>query len=143
MSKKNLIIAIIFVLLSLLSLFVPLSCSAAPVYTMTEAELAQLETNLKKLETINQQSQAELMTLKIQLTESREALAKAKQQSEMLTQQLATLKTNSEKQEALLQTANESLKQYETEMKEKQNNLKLQRNIAYAVIAFFIYREMK
>ena len=139
--RKKIVITVIF--LSLLSLFVPLYCSAAPVYTMTEQELTRLETNLKKLETINQQSQAELATLKSQLTISTQALNEAKKESQRLAQQLATLKTNSEKQEALLQIANESLKQYESEMKEKQNNLKLQRNIAYAVIAFFIYRELR
>lgn len=136
MSKKNLLIAFILVLLSLLWLFVPhTSCEAAD-YTITEAELTQLENNLTQLETINNQSQQESKMLREQLTE-------AKKQLTMLTQQLNELRAASEKQEQLLQTANQSLEQYAQEEKAKQRSLKRQRNIAYIIAAGLLYAAVK
>ena len=132
MSKKNLLIAFILVLLSLLWLFVPhTSCEAAD-YTITEAELTQLENNLTQLEAINNQSQQESKML-------REQLAEAKKQLTMLTQQLNELKADSEKQEQLLQTANQSLEQYAKEEKVKQRSLERQRNIAYIIAVGMMY----
>ena len=129
---------IILLLACLLYCFVPLRCEAAD-YTITEAELTRLETNLKKLETINQQSQAELATLKSQLAISTQALNEAKKESQRLTQQLNELKAASEKQQQLLQTANQSLEQYAQEEKAKQRSLKRQRNIAYIIAAGMMY----
>lgn len=142
MTKKNLKIAIAIILLSLLWCFAPLFIASCEAAEITEQEITILETNLTKLETLNNQSQQELVTLKAQLTESQEALAKAKQQSETLAQQLQDLKNNSDYQEKLLQSVNESLKEYEQEMKAKQNRLEMQRNIAYTIIAFFILKEV-
>ena len=53
--------------------------------------------------------------------------------------QLNELKAASEKQEQLLQTANQSLKQYAQEEKAKQRSLKRQRNIAYIIAAGLLY----
>jgi septal ring factor EnvC (AmiA/AmiB activator) len=80
------------------------------------------------------------------ITESkmlREQLAEAKKQLTMLTQQLNELKADSEKQEQLLQTANQSLEQYAQEEKAKQRSLKRQRNIAYIIAAGLLYAALK
>lgn len=138
MSKKNLIIAIVITLLSLLYCFAPwfiAQCDAAD-YTITEAELTQLENNLTQLEAINKQSHQESKML-------REQLAEAKKQLTTLTQQLNELKAASEQQQQLLQTANQSLEQYAQEERAKQNRLKRQRNIAYIVAAGLLYAAVK
>ena len=126
---------IILLLACLLYCFAPLHCEAAD-YTITEAELTQLENNLTQLEAINNQSQQESKML-------REQLAEAKKQLTMLTQQLNELRADSEKQEQLLQTANQSLKQYAQEEKAKQRSLKRQRNIAYIIAAGLLYAAVK
>lgn len=126
---------IILLLACLLYCFAPLHCEAAD-YTITEAELTQLENNLTQLEAINNQSQQESKML-------REQLAEAKKQLTMLTQQLNELRAASEKQEQLLQTANQSLKQYAQEEKAKQRSLKRQRNIAYVIAAGLLYAAVK
>lgn len=122
---------IILLLACLLYCFAPLHCEAAE-YRITEAELTRLETNLTQLEAINNQSQQESKML-------RKQLAEAKKQLTMLTQQLNELRVASEKQEQLLQTANQSLKQYAKEEKAKQRSLKRQRNIAYIIAAGLLY----
>ena len=85
---------------------------------------------------LNNQSQQESKML-------REQLAEAKKQLTMLTQQLNELRAASEKQEQLLQTANQSLKQYAQEEKAKQRSLKRQRNIAYIIAAGLLYAAVK
>lgn len=134
--KRLLKAEIILLLACLLYCFVPLHCEAAEVYQITEAELTRLETNLTQLEAINNQSQQESKML-------REQLAEAKKQLTMLTQQLNELKADSEKQEQLLQTANQSLKQYAKEENAKQRSLKRQRNIAYIIAAGLLYVAVK
>lgn len=126
---------IILLLACLLYCFVPLRCEAAD-YTITEAELTRLETNLTQLKAINNQSQQESKML-------REQLAEAKKQLTMLTQQLNELKAASEKQQQLLQTANQSLEQYAKEENAKQRSLKRQRNIAYIIAAGLLYAAVK
>lgn len=126
---------IILLLACLLYCFAPLRCEAAD-YTITEAELTRLETNLTQLKAINNQSQQESKML-------REQLAEAKKQLTMLTQQLNELKADSEQQQQLLQTANQSLEQYAQEEKAKQSSLKRQRNIAYIIAAGLLYAAVK
>lgn len=126
---------IILLLACLLYCFAPLRCEAAD-YTITEAELTRLETNLTQLEAINNQSQQQSKML-------REQLAEARKQLTMLTQQLNELKAASEKQERLLQTANQSLEQYAKEEKAKQRSLKRQRNIAYVIAVGLLYAAVK
>lgn len=133
--KKLLKIEIILLLACLLYCFAPLRCEAAD-YTITDAELTQLENNLTQLEAINNQSQQESKML-------REQLAEAKKQLTMLTQQLNELKAASEKQQQLLQTANQLLEQYAKEESAKQRRLKWQRNIAYVVAAGLLYTAIK
>lgn len=126
---------IILLLACLLYCFAPLRCEAAD-YTITEAELTRLKTNLTQLEAINNQSQQESKML-------REQLAEAKKQLTTLTQQLNELRAASEQQQQLLQTANQSLEQYAKEEKAKQRSLKRQRNIAYIIAAGLLYAAVK
>lgn len=126
---------IILLLACLLYCFAPLHCEAAD-YTITEAELMRLETNLTQLKAINKQSQQESKML-------RKQLAEAKKQLTMLTQQLNELKAASEQQQQLLQTANQSLEQYAQEEKAKQRSLERQRNIAYIIAAGLLYAAVK
>lgn len=141
MSSKNLKKIIIFILSLLVLYFAPLfvaQCEAAQTYQITVEELQTLKNNLMKLEKINQQSAAELATLKNQLAISAQALNEAKKESQTLAMQLQDLKHTNEYQEKLLQSANESLTEYKNEMKNKQNRIEMQRNIAYLVAMFFI-----
>ena len=59
---------------------------------MTETELTELESNLKKLEEENKSQKKELIELKTALTESQKASEKAKMESVRLSQMLAGLK---------------------------------------------------
>lgn len=141
MSSKNLKKIIIFILSLLVLYFAPLfiaQCEAAQTYQITAEELQTLKNNLMKLEKINQQSAAELATLKNQLATSAKALNEAKKESQTLAMQLQDLKHTTEYQEKLLQTANESLTEYKNEMKNRQNRIEMQRNIAYLVAMLFI-----
>lgn len=139
MSKKNLIIITVGTLLCLLFYFAPwfiAQCEAAETYTITAQELTQLENNLAQLEAINNQSQQESKML-------REQLAEAKKQLSTLMQQLNELKADSEQQQQLLQTANQSLEQYAKEEKAKQRSLERQRNIAYIIAVGLLYAAVK
>lgn len=100
----------------LLVFCVAMPCSAAEI---TDQELTQLETNLNQLEKINNNNQKQLKELN---------------------KQVQNLKMQSVKQETLLQTANESLKQYEKESKIEANRLKWQRNFFIATTVYAIYR---
>lgn len=104
MNRKNKIIIIIFILLSLLYCFAPLliSCEAAEV---TTEQLTALENRLNRLDEINRLSLTELQTLKRELAASQQALTEARKQSAELTAQLAALKVTSQNQEALLKNA--------------------------------------
>lgn len=120
-------------LLSLLS--APATSWASASYTITEEELTQLESNLNRLQEINQQSQTDSETLRLQLTESqnqltiaRQQLTIARQQSAQLKAQLTALQQESRSQQSLLQTANESLAQLEREENQKRLTIKAQRN---------------
>lgn len=122
---------IILLLACLLYCFAPLRCEAAE-YRITEVELTRLETNLTTLQQLNNQSQAELQTLKTQLANSKAEL-------QTLNNQLYELKVTSKRQENSLQTANELLEKYEQEQKEKQRSLERQRNVAYLLCAALLY----
>lgn len=107
-------------------------------YQITEEELATLEQSLTRLSEINQTSQAELTELKRELTISVDELTEARKQSEEQRIELSALKEASAKQEALLQTANESLQASAKEAKRTERRLKLQRGIAYTLLAVFL-----
>ena len=96
------------------------SCGSVLAAEITEQELSQLEINLNQLEVNNRKSQEEVKMLKRELT---------------------VLTVKSENQQKSLQTANESLKQYEKEMKAKLNRTKMQRNLAYGLVIYLLIQK--
>lgn len=146
MSRKNLLIAIIFILLSVLLLFVPqYSCEAAAVkeYTITAQELTTLEVELQRAQKAIQNCKSSSAELQNQLTASREALAEAKLQLQTLRQQLEASQITLTQQKQQLQTANESLSELSSAMKAREQTLERQRNIAYIVAAGLLYAAVK
>lgn len=141
MSKKNLIIAFIIILLSLLWFLVPVtSCSAAePVYTITATELTNLEIELNRAQRAIENSKSNSATLKKQLEASKQALAEAKEQSQKLREQLEASSITLQQQQAQLESANESLEMLNKEVRQEQKNLKRQRDIAYIVAVACLY----
>ena len=146
MSRKNLIIAIIFMLLSVLLLFAPqYSCEAAAVkeYTITAQELTTLEVELQRAQKAIQNCKSSSAELQNQLTASKEALAEAKLQLQTLRQQLEASQITLTQQKQQLQTANESLSELSSAMKAREQTLERQRNIAYIVAAGLLYAAVK
>lgn len=140
MSKKNLIIAFILVLLSLLWLFVPhTSCEAAETYTITAQELTTLEVELNRASKAIENSKVKSTELQQQLIKLQTALTEAKQQSATLREQLKASTVTLTLQRTQLQNANESLTALSKEMKQQQRNLERQRNIAYIIAAGMMY----
>lgn len=116
----------------------PSYCEAAVAYQMTEQELQQLEGNLKKLETINQQQKNQSKQLQEQLNISLEKLTQAENKSKLLWTQLEELRNQAEAQEKLLENVNLSFKQYALEGKRKISKLKRQRNLLWVGIGSII-----
>ena len=146
MSRKNLIIAIIFILLSVLWLFWPHSyCEAAEekTYTITAQELTTLEVELQRAQKAIQNCKSSSTELQNQLTASKEALAEAKLQLQTLREKLEASQITLMQQKQQLQTANESLTALSAEMKRERRNLERQRNIAYIVAAGLLYAAVK
>lgn len=141
MSKKNLIIAFIIILLSLLWFLVPVtSCSAAePVYTITATELTNLEIELNRAQRAIESSKSNSAMLKKQLEASKQALAEAKEQSQKLREQLEASSITLQQQQTQLESANESLEMLNKEVRQEQKNLKRQRDIAYIVAVACLY----
>lgn len=147
MSKKNLLIAFIIILLSLLWFLVPVtSCSAAEpekVYTITATELTNLEVELNRASKAIQNCKSNSEVLKAQLTKSQEALTQAQVQLATLKEQLAQSQVILKQQQTQLQNANQSLTELSVEMKEQQRSLERQRNIAYIIAAGLLYVAVK
>ena len=141
MSKKNLLIAFIIMLLSLLWFLVPVtSCSAAePVYTITATELTNLEVELNRAQRAIENSKVKSTELQQQLIKLQTALTEAKQQSATLREQLKASTVTLTLQRTQLQNANESLTALSKEMQQQQRNLERQRNIAYIIAAGLLY----
>lgn len=96
-------------------------------------QLMLLRDKLNQLENINEQLAAHSMKLKQELAMCQVELKKAKQESETLKSQLATLKQQSRNNEDLLESANKSLTLASQEMKDKLATAKTQRDLAYLV----------
>lgn len=114
----------------------PLDTSASgQEYVMTETELTALESGLKKLETENERQKQESEKLKTALSASQKALERVKQESAKQSGQLSGLRMQAKEQEKLLQRASESLAAFEKEQKRKNERIRRQRNLAYAIAA--------
>lgn len=133
MKLKNLLKAIVFCLLLLLPL--PASASSQEAeYTITESELTLLDTRLEQLSASNIKLARDCRVLKAELAKSQAALNEAQAQTKKLQAELTALRKQSNSNELLLQTANESLELYEKEVKRQQRIIKTQRNIAWVLL---------
>jgi len=120
----------IWLLLFLFALFcwwvysAPVTYAAGNVqrtYTVTEAELNQLDSNLTKLEQISVTQQAELGRLKTTLETSKQELGMLKNQLTISKEQLTQAQNSLDK-------ANQLLKTYADEEKRTRLRIKAQRN---------------
>ena len=127
--------------------FVPATCSASgtpetpATYQITAAELTELQDNLSRLQELNSELrqtsgalQNQLVDCQTELTQAREQLTAAETQSRKLQDQLTALTKKSMSQDALLTSANESLKESSAEQKRTRLRIKAQRN-AWQVVA--------
>ncbi|HCW87338.1 MAG TPA: peptidase M24 [Dialister sp.] len=111
------------------------SYASEKTYQVTETELGELESNLTKLEKVNEEQKKNSETLKTELTASQTKLKKAETESVRLSEQLTGLRKTATEQEALLEKANQSLAEYAKEEKKEKERLKRQRNAAWCVAA--------
>ena len=133
-------------------LFLPLLCllvllhaatsSASETYTITEAELRQLESNLTRLQQINDSLTQELgaqknkaVDLQTALTEAQEQLIAARNRQTALQAELTSLKSLSKMQTESLEKANKSFEMFAKEEKARRVRIKAQRNAWEAVAA--------
>lgn len=134
-------------------LFLPLLLLLAPVtswasempqetYTITAAELQQLEGNLTRLQQINDSLTQELgaqknkaVDLQTALTEAQEQLTEARRRQTALQVELANLKDLSKMQAESLEKANKSFETFAKEEKARRVRIKAQRNAWEAVAA--------
>lgn len=89
--------------------FLPATCSAEPVYLITEAELTTLEQNSTRQLEISRKLALELQIAREQQTLSDQASSEAKLQINQLQKQLTELEAWSKKQEELQQKILKSL----------------------------------
>lgn len=130
-------------LLCLLVLLPVATCSASgtPAYQVTAQELTELQSNLTRLQELNSELRQTSGTLRNQLVDcqtelaqAREQLTAAEKQSRELRDQLTALTEKSMSQDALLTSANESLKEFSAEQKRTRLRIKAQRH-AWQVVA--------
>ena len=110
-------------------------------YQVTAQELTELQSNLDRLSVLSDSLQQtcgrqknQIIDLQTSLAEAQRRLAAAQKQQTALQLQIRTLTENSQKQEALLTEANESLKEFSAEQKRTRLRIKAQRH-AWQVVA--------
>lgn len=110
-------------------------CSAA-TYQVTEQELATLESNLKRLQTINEmlttnssQSQIDLIKVSELLNQSQSELATLREQLQSSQSEVKLTRLDLQKANESLAQASKSFKAYEREQQSAQNSLKAQRTL--------------
>ena len=135
---------------SFLLLFVLLlspSVSSASAYTITEAQLTQLESIFDELKTVNEtlllesnQSARELIEARKQLKRLQDELTKLKEQLAMLKAESNQAQSDLAKINSELQLASESYKKSVSEAQGKIRSLELQRGILAMVAGFLAVR---
>ena len=136
--------------ISFLLLFVLLlspSVSSASAYTITEAQLTQLESIFDELKTVNEtlllesnQSARELIEARKQLKELQSELTKLKEQLAILKAESNQAQSGLEKISSELQLASESYKKSVNEARGKIKSLEWQRAILAVVAGFLAVR---
>ena len=135
---------------SFLLLFVLLlspSVSSASAYTITEAQLTQLESIFDELKTVNEtlllesnQSARELIEARKQLKRLQDELTKLKEQLAMLKAESNQAQSGLAKINSELQLASESYKKSVSEANRKIKSLEWQRGILAVVAGFLAVR---
>jgi hypothetical protein len=135
-------------LLLLFVLWLPPSLSSASAYSMTEAELTQLESIFNELKTVNEtlllesnQSARELIEARKQLKLLLEELTKLKEQLAMLKAESNQAQSDLEKINNELRMASESYKKSVNEANRKIKSLEWQRGILAVVVGFLAIRK--
>ena len=136
--------------ISFLLLFVLLlspSVSSASAYTITEAQLTQLESIFDELKTVNEtlllesnQSARELIEARKQLKRLQDELTKLKEQLAMLKAESNQAQSDLVKINSELQLASESYKKSVSEANRKIKSLEWQRGILTVVAGFLAVR---
>ena len=123
------------------------SVSSASAYTITEAQLTQLENIFGELKTVNEtlllesnQSARELIEARKQLKLLQDELTKLKEQLAMLKAESNLAQSDLAKINSELQLASESYKKSVSEAKGKIKSLEWQRGILTVVAGFFAAR---
>ena len=118
------------------------SASETPAYQVTAAELRQLESNLTRLQQINDsltqalgEQRNKAVDLQTALTEAQEQLTEARRRQTALQVELANLKDLSKMQAESLEKANKSFEMFAKEEKARRVRIKAQRNAWEAVAA--------
>lgn len=106
-----------------------------PMYMVSQSEMERLSSNLMQLKKLNEESRTQLKELRSELATSRTELQEARKQSNELMNELNQLQAASQKQEASLMIANESLKKYGVEEKRTRLRIKAQRNTWESIAA--------
>ena len=125
-TTKKLLLLFLSLLLCWWLFLAPGTCSASGTYQITEEELTQLETNLRKLEQLSSTQKTELTRLQEQLAQSQKQLQMLKAQLNTSAEQLTTAQNS-------LDNANKLLEEYAIAEKNKRLKIKAQRN-AYFVM---------
>lgn len=103
------------------------TCYASGTYQITEEELTQLETNLRKLEQLSSTQKTELTRLQEQLAQSQKQLQMLKAQLNTSAEQLTTAQNS-------LDNANKLLEEYAIAEKNKRLKIKAQRNTYFTLL---------
>ena len=121
-------------LLCLLVLLPAATSSASETYTVTEAELRQLESNLTRLQQINDsltqalgEQRNKAVDLQTALTEAERQLTEARRRQTALQAELDNLKDLSKMQAESLEKANKSFEMFAKEEKARRVRIKTQR----------------
>ena len=133
--------------LLLLLLCLSPAVSSASAYTVTEAQLTELESIFNELRTVNEtllagsnQSARDLIEAREQLKRLRDELAKLKEQLAMLKAESNLAKSDLVKINSELQQASESYKKSASEANRKIKSLEWQRGIIAVVAGFLAVR---
>ena len=136
---------------SCLLLFVLLllpAVSSASAYTVTEAQLTELESIFAELKTVNEtllagsnQSARDLIEAREQLKRLRDELTKLKEQLQGLKEESSQAQSVLAKANEELKLASESYKKSASEAKQKIKSLEWQRNVLVVIAGFLAVRK--
>ena len=133
--------------LLLLLLFFSPAVSSASAYSVTEAQLTELESIFNELRTVNETLLAGSNQSARDLIEAREQLKRLRDELTKLKEQLQGLKAESSQAQSVLAKANEELrlasesyKKSASEAKQKIKSLEWQRNVLVVIAGFLAVR---